>query len=334
MENIEIGLRLDGIAQNLGLGKRWKGPLYEELAVAACVERVRNTVNLDGFNQAEEVASAIAKCHQVRFAEIKNDSDILELENFYLHERKELSFGLLRDEMANPKVEALLIQRRKAEPDAPDRWVAVLNSIRTADRAFWNMFHELGHRVAESPQMILPLTVRRETTYNHNTLEKLIDNIAGEIAFLPELVEVPLAEVTRSGISMQAVETFRFSVAPTASLLSTMNAVVKRHSHPAVAFQAALRTRTSGAPETIDLRISPQGRSNGAVHDHLCLFHNMRVPHDSSVWQTFNDGIPRTELENMDSWKTSDGSKLKWRKAIISTVRVGLVIYSTMEIIG
>ncbi len=334
MDNFEIGLRLDGIAQNLGIGKHWKGPPFEELAIAACVERVRKAIDLSCLTQSEDVAQEIAKCHQVRFAEIKNDSDLIELERFYLYEQKELSFGLLRDEIMNPRVDALLIQRKKAELDAPDRWIAVLNSLRTTDRAFWNKFHELGHRVSESPQMILPLTVRRETSDNHNTLERLIDRIAGEIAFLPELVEVPLKELTRSGISFQAVETFRMTIAPTASLLSTMNAVIKRCTQSALAFYAEIRPRASGDIESIDLRITPQGRSYSAVHDNLCFFYNMRVPHESSVWQTFQDGIPRTELESMTCWKTSDGSRLKWNKSVISTVRVGRVVYSTMEIIS
>ncbi len=333
--DVECSIRLDSIAKNLGLGRRWRGKEYIPLAVKACLEKVRQTVNVSTLVSCEQVAEAIAGTQQVRFEVVRTYDDLQALEDRYLRQQKEIEFGFLRDELADPKVEALLIQRKKAGVNDPDRWVAVLNSLRTEDRAFWNKFHELGHRLAEPAQLILPLGgVRREIAAHPNTLERLIDSIAAEIAFMPEVVGKPLSQFSLPEVSIEKILCFRELVAPTSSILASMNAFLSRHPRLVLGFQAEYCTKKSCAADTADLRIRPQGRSNGAVQESLLFMRNMRVPHSSCVWATYKDGHTRTELESMVDWKTSNGSVLKWKSAIVSTVKMGPVVYGTMEIVN
>jgi hypothetical protein len=332
--DLESSLRLDAVAKNLGLGRRWRGKEYIPLAVDACLEKVRKAINLDPLSSCEQVADAIAGTYQVRFEEVKTPADLEALENRYLKQQKELEFGFLRDELSDPKVEALLIQRRKANDADPDRWVAILNSLRTADRAFWNKFHELGHRLAEPAQLILPLGgVRREITARPNTLEKLIDSIAAEIAFMPEVVSRPLSQLNGYDVSMGDIIRFRNLVAPTSSLQASLNAFISRHPRLALAFKAEYRTKNNGIANSADLRINPQARSSSACKAEMLFYTNMRVPHTSCIWATYCDGTARTEIESMAPWKTSDGSSLKWNSAIVSASKIGELVYGTMEII-
>jgi len=332
--DLESSLRLDAVAKNLGLGRRWRGKELIPLAVKACLVKVREAVCLDTIISCEQVADSIARSYQVRFEEVRTPEDLESLENRYLKQQKELAFGFLRDELSDPKVEALLIQRRKANDADPDRWVAILNSLRTTDRAFWNKFHELGHRLAEPAQLILPLGgIRREIAARPNTLERLIDSIAAEIAFMSEVVGGPLSQLNEPDVTMEGIINFRNWVAPTSSLLASMNAFVSRHPRMVVAFQAEYRTKANGLADTADLRVRPQGKSVSAENARMLLLRNMRVPHSSCVWATYCDGMARTEVESMTNWKTSDGSSLKWNAAIVSATKIGPVVYGTMEIV-
>src|SRR5262249_54648147 len=135
---------------------------FEREVVAACVRQVQPIIDAHAHCTGEEISAAVATHLGIRFEEVRSADDIRALEHKYLHEQRELGFGQLAHEMADPTVDALLFERRRAEPNAPDRWVAVLNVRQTAARAYWSRWHEIDHRLAEPPQ-------RRMKFFRHRT---------------------------------------------------------------------------------------------------------------------------------------------------------------------
>ena len=241
-----------------------------------------------------------------------------------------MGFALLREEIHSPNVDALLFQRTNANPDDPDRWVAVLNLTITEDRAYWNRFHELSHRLAEPPQKILPF--RREMTDNRDVVEKLIDTIAGEVAFHPRLFSPHMANLKTDPATFEAISAVRNAYSPSASLLAVTNAIVQRMERPSVAFVASIRAKRNGPQSQKDLRVEPQCRNALAQANNLFLIPNMRVPRNSCAYHTFLTGCPMTSLESTMNWTTSTGKAIPQHRVTVSTIKLGDRIYGIMTI--
>lgn len=238
-------LRLDNIVKNLKVGKHWSGQASQHAVIEACLAKVDPL--LDGLEPRGEVfATRIAKNQQVQFEEVHGEEDITDLEERYLRAKREMGFALLREEIISPNVDALLFQRQNAHLRDPDRWVAVLNMTHTKDRAYWNRFHELSHRLAEPPQLSLPF--RRQLFGDDDPVERLIDTIAGHLAFHPRIFSPHLRKVQHKGLTFDLVQQIRMDYAPSASLLSVSNAVVKMWDRPALGFIASEKPKKKGPP--------------------------------------------------------------------------------------
>jgi len=223
-----------------------------------------------------------------------------------------------------------LFQRINANPDDPDRWVAVLNLTITEDRAYWNKYHELSHRLAEPPQKILPF--RRETTDNRDVVEKLIDTIAGEVAFHPHLFSPYMATLKTAPATFEAVSAVRNAYSPSASLLAVTNAIVQRMERPALAFVASMKAKRNGPQNKMDLRVEPQCRNALAQANDLFLIPNMRVPRSSCAYHTFLSGCPMTSLESTKDWTTTSGKAIPQHYVTVSAIKLGDRIYGMMTI--
>jgi hypothetical protein len=224
----------------------------------------------------------------------------------------------------------LLFQRLNATAQDPDRWVAVLNMTITEDRAYWNRFHELSHRLAEPPQLLLPF--RRQLIDDQDPVEKLIDAIAGKLAFHPRLFGQHLAHTLRNPLTFDLINQVRYAYAPSASLLSVTNAIVQCWNRPAVAFVGTLKTKKNSPRGKRELRIVPQGRNRLALEVGLFLFDNMRVPTSSCAYETFVTGFPITSIENSKIWATSSGQHLPDFPVTISAVALNERIYGVMTV--
>lgn len=326
---LETSLRLDAIVSNLGIGTHWRGPESEKEVILACLDKVSGLV--DGLEPHGEALSArVARHFQVHFEEVRTDDDITALEELYLRGKKEIGFARLRQEIHTPTVDALLFQRLNATMLDPDRWVAVLNMTVTEDRAYWNRFHELSHRLAEPPQLLLPF--RRQLLDDQDPVEKLIDAIAGNIAFHPRLFGQHLSGALQHSLTFDVINQVRNAYAPSASLLSVTNAIVQRWNRPAVAFVAAMKTKKGSPRGKKELRIVPQGRNRLAVDSGLFLFENMRVPISSCAYETFLTGLPISATENSGIWSTSSGQHLPEFSVTVSALALNERIYGVMTV--
>ncbi|MEX2120798.1 MAG: hypothetical protein WD847_14500 [Pirellulales bacterium] len=120
-------IRLDAIAKHLGTATRWGDEGFEQEAITECLTRIRPVVVGARAQSGEHVIAALATHYAVHFEEVHDSRDIDALEEKYLKKQRELGFGRLRDELEDPSVDALLIQRIEARSTDPDKWVAVLN---------------------------------------------------------------------------------------------------------------------------------------------------------------------------------------------------------------
>jgi hypothetical protein len=146
---------------------------FEREVINTCVRQVQPIIDAHVDKTGEEINAAIAKHLGIQFEEVRTQADIHTLERKYLHEQRELGFGQLADELADESVDALLFERMHAAPDAPDRWVAVLNVQQTQARAYWSRPHEILRRLAEPPQQRTKFF--RHRADGENRLERMID---------------------------------------------------------------------------------------------------------------------------------------------------------------
>lgn len=323
--------RLLAMREYLGVRVRPEDPTFESEVVSASVLKVQPVIDAYAHCSGETIVAAIAGRLGVCFEEVKSSADIQLLEKKYLVDQKELGFGRLAEELADPTVDALLFQRMHALRDAPDRWVAVLNLQETQARAYWSRPHEIIHRLAEPPQRRLPFF--RHRTDAHNRLERIIDLGAAELAFPRAAFGRRVENITSRDLTWDLVKDARLDFAATSSLLSAAKAFLKFWPHPAFLLKATLRGRKGNPRADVALRIDVEGLSPSAQQENVRFFPNMRVPVTSSIYHTFQTGRGITGTESLAGWVTSCGRKLPDRPVVASGLHLGKVIYGIVSLI-
>lgn len=323
--------RLMEMREHLRLRVMPDDPSFEREVISACVRQVQPSIDAHADSTGEQLSAAIAAHLGIRFEEVRTPADIRALERKYLHEQRELGFGQLADEMADPMVDALLFERHRVAPDAADRWVAVLNIQETEARAYWSRWHEIVHRLAEPPQ-------RRMKFFRHRTdhgdrLERLIDLGAAELAF-PKTVYGPLvAQVGYRELTWGLVQRVQRQFAPTSSLLSAAKAFIRFWPNPAFLLTATLKTSKQRPNELPALRISVEGFNASAEKSGVRFIQNMRVPSTSPIFQTHLSSQEQSDFENLESWTTRGGTRLPNRRVLTTAVRLGAVVYGIVTLV-
>lgn len=323
-------MRLDAIAKHLKIKSRYPQPTFASDVAAASLARIAPVVEKMLPCTGEQIAEGLGEHLCVTFEEVHSAQDVADIENRYLKGKKEIGFAQLRGELDRPGVDALLFERMHAKANEPDRWVAVLNLQDSGARAYWNRFHEISHRIAEPPQGILPF--RRHQFEATNPVEALIDSVAAEFAFYGPAFR-PLVErlANRHKLDFNTIDAIRAAYAPTASLLSTLNAVVRYWPRPAAAITAELRGRINAPDVDRALRVKPQGYSDLASTAGLMFFPNMRVPVGTPIDEVFRTGVGRDHAENLGEWNTSGGKRLNSIDVFTSARRLGDRVYALIS---
>ncbi len=320
-------LRLDAIAKYLKLKCDFQQEGFTEAVIEACLDRIAPVVDRMLPCSGEQIALELAKHLQLTFEEVRSPEDIIALVEHYLKGKREIGFAQLPDELARPGVDALLFERMNAQEQDPDRWVAILNLQDSEAKGYWNRFHELSHRIAEPPQGILPF--RRHQFEANSPVEALMDTIAAEFGFYEPAFR-PLVEqvAKKSRLTFRAVDTLRAQFAPTASLLSTIKAIVKFWPQPAAVIVAEYRGRNAALHCDQALRVTPQGYNAGARENAMKFIPNMRVPQGSPVDIAYQTGQDQDEFEHLGNWSTSQGKCLMPVDVHTSARRSGNHVYA------
>jgi hypothetical protein len=323
--------RLLAMREHLGVRAWPHDKAFESEVVDSAVRKVQPVIDRNANSAGEMIIAAVAKQLRVRFEEVRSDADIRHLEQKYLVEKKELGFGMLAQELADRNVDALLFQRMHASGDEPDRWVAVLNLKETQARAYWSRPHELIHRLAEPPQRRLPLYRHRADAQNR--LERIIDLGAAELAFPRVAFERRVKVASHHDLTWETVKNTQLDFAPTSSLLSAAKAFLRFWPHPAFLLQATVRGRRARPNTDVALRINIEGFSPSAQQSGIRFFPNMRVPPSSPIFHTFEAGRDISDVESLGRWVTSGGEKLLDRRALVSGLHLGRVVYGLVSLI-
>ncbi|MGE3803433.1 MAG: hypothetical protein AB7K24_02030 [Gemmataceae bacterium] len=323
-------MRMDEIAKHLQIKSRYPASDFTTEVTEACLSRVAPVVDRLLPCTGEQIVSGIGEYLHLKFEEVYTAKDIQDLEARYLQGKKEIGFAQLRGELEQPGIDALLFQRMNAKERDADQWVAVLNLQESSARGYWSRCHELSHRVAEPPQQMLPL--RRHQFEASNPVEALIDAVAAEIAFYapafcPLVQSFAVCNVLHFGI----VDAIRARHAPTASLLSTIKAIVKHWPRPAAALIAEHRSRRNKPGVDEALRITPQGYSRTAREAGLMFIPNMRVPVASPIHLAQMTGLGQDEFEQLGNWSTSQGATLANLAIRTSARRIGSQVYALIS---
>jgi hypothetical protein len=249
------------------------------------------------------------------------------------------AFSSLRNDF-DANTFATLMKRANPDPRAHDQYVAVIDcrGEKEARRSF-SRWHEIAHLLTLRRQLQFPY--HRSTT-NKDSMERLMDIIAGEIGFYPPLFTPLLRKESKKagGLNFDVVERVRREFYPNASFHSTLIACAKQCDQPVICLEVGmcLRNHEQGQLNskqrelfTLGNRLTEKLRVLGAVPNKvgrgrkLRIDFHMQVPEESIVFRAFHSS-PGTNLrarEELGIWKHSDGTTPANTVVNIEARRVG-----------
>jgi hypothetical protein len=323
------------IARQLGVSLQGGSDPTPKL-VAASVAKVKAWCEqlgpVSSFDDLIEVVAAKLKVH---FDVVRSDRDLLEVQERYLT-AGETGFLKLTKEF-DEYTDAVVIRLQKAPSWSDKQYVAVIDSRGTKkSREWFSQWHELAHLIAE-PQT--KFAFRRTQITRRDPVERLMDQIAGELAFYPALLLPMLEEhgVQLEDPTLAALVDFHDSWFSFASVMATLIAVLRNSATPCILVEARNELKVSEQRELAqgtllpDVAPEPRLRATTTTHNAEAIrrkfyIHRwMRVP-DTSVIKRVHDGDVAHEKvaarENL-SWWESQGEKLPNRAVIVEAMRAG-----------
>lgn len=322
--------RLLAIREHLKIHAQPESPDFRPEVAAACLDRVRPIIDAHAHERGEEIIAAISSKLGIHFEEVHSTDDISRLETKYLKEQKELGFGLLSDALADKGVDALLFQKTNVSVQNPHQWVAVLNLQETDSRAYWSRPHEIVHRLAEPPQKRLPFY--RHRSENENTVERLVDFTAAELAFPASVFKPLVVSRSKEPLTWELVSELRQQFAPTASTQSIAKACVNFWPTPVFFLTASVRSRRARPRDGVALRAKVDGYNVLAKKSGIIFYENMRVPPTSPMTWSSESGDASVDVEDLGKWVTSSGDGLPSRTALTSAIRMGDQVYGLVSL--
>jgi hypothetical protein len=325
------------MAAELGLGARGQ-PVAA--IVRYCTQKIEAWLRESGgtTRTLEELQTLVCNRLRLVFEEVWSDEDLNEVIAKYV-EMREIVFATLVDDL-DTETFAALVERLYVTSASPDRYVAVIDCRgEKAARRFFTRWHEIAHLLTLTRQIELPF---HRSTSNPDPLERLMDQVAGEIGFYGPLFDPAVRrEVLESGgLTFKGAERVRSLVCPEASFHSTLNACVARSPVPVIlveagmgykqAERAALESRQRSflpiQPPEAQLRVLTAMPNEAARQRGLCIHKNMRVPPESVIYRHFNDtkGLGHHEgIETLSEWLHSNGTALGVESIWVQTRRAG-----------
>lgn len=297
-----------------------------------CASRIRSLLREFPCNTLSDLLTNAATKLETLFIDIRSDEELRKVRDHYFR-KGETGFALLEDELG-PKV--LAITFRRLCPGVGERDFISLIDCRgdKSFRSYYSKWHELAHLLTLTDQMRLKFCRTHTTTIDKKDPEEaLMEVIAGEIGFLPELVK-PHA---KGAISFERIDELRGRLCAEASFQASAIGFTKSWPTPAILVEAGLRYKKS-VERNLDQgsfgfvgRPSPELRilhtnSNGLAQDAGAQLHkNMRVPQTSIIYQVFA-AQARSDvdaLENLSSWETQKGGHLRGQKVRVQARKSG-----------
>jgi hypothetical protein len=324
------------LADELGLG-RPADPV--DAILGFCRRKIDGWVGeARGVTTVAQLEALVTRKLQMAFEEVRADEDFDRLKAVYARGRKELAFAALRVSFNDDKNPAygVLIECKKAPPDATDRFVAVIDCRGgKLARRFFTRWHEIAHRLTTHARHGEP-AFRSE----HDPIERLMDEIAGHVGFYGPLFE-PVFAQAHGGRDLLRFETVQAVIDGgfvDASFQATLNACTRRLPTPVIYLEAAIghkkavrkliedtspRLFEEDEPPAGELRAVKVVTNDAARREDFAIHQNMRVPEGSIVHRLFGEESARDGegREDLGLWE-SDGRPLGGRAVAVEARRV------------
>lgn len=245
MSRREFAFELVELADQLGLGGA--GDLVNAI-LRHCRTRIDGWVSQAGnVTTIGQLEALVTQRLQMVFEEIRSDADFERLKEQYARAKKDPVFATMRVEFNKPDnpIYGMLVRRKNAADDAPDRFVAVIDCrAGKLARRFFTRWHEIGHRMTTHADHGEQEPACRS---EHDPIERMMDEIAGHVGFYGPFFE-PVFRAAHAGKALLTFETVKAVLDggfPEASFQATLNACAKRLPTPVIYLEACWATRRS-----------------------------------------------------------------------------------------
>jgi hypothetical protein len=259
----------------------------------------------------------------------------------------------LRQEFLADATEGITLER-DGHASGQFSFLAVVDARgRRQARAYFTTWHEIAHLLVHPPQLAFPGFRRTpaQVEIPKDPLEFLVDQIAGAVAFYEPFFEPALttAIAAQGGLSFQAIEIARRSVAGSASLFAAAVGSIRCVSTPVLLVSAAPALKKSEAAalssqqaafefgaRTFEpkLRVTAVVRNAAADHSRLAIRPNMRVPTGSilsTIFEEVGDADGQAS-ENQSWWETSAQGPLDALPITVHAARRGSFVYGLISL--
>lgn len=306
------------------LGLNWQRHPVSEI-MNFCIAKIAGWLtDTDQVRTIVDLEILVSRKLQLVFEEVWSDKGLEDLIKTYVT-RGEIVFASLRDGL-DASTFGMTIERRHADADAPDYYVAVIDCRGSkATRRFFTRWHEIAHVLTMPRQLTVPFY-----RSSKDPIERLMDEIAGALGFYDPIFRPVLLQ--HQPLTFDSVEGIRRQVCPNASFQATLIACATRLSSPAIYLEAGKgykqaeeaqltlrQTQTSLFPvkvPTAKLRALVVVPNNIAKERGIRIDRNMEVPAESVIAKLFHN-TPELEAlfdvkttENLSTWRHSDGTTL------------------------
>lgn len=321
-KNLKTDARLWRLAADLGL--RHSGDPIEAILLH-CRKRLREFLREHPRSTLADLLELATVKLDVIFIEIHSDAELIALRDRYFA-KGEVAFADLENQLS---ADVYAITYGLQRPDPGERKFVAVIDCRGAKRyrSYFSKWHELAHLLTLTPQMRLKFCRTHVLPENKDPEESLMDIIAGEFAFLPEMV----ARYAIGPISFQRIEELRQRLAPEASRQSAVIGLVQAWPKPCQLLRVELGLKKGereqpglgfSAPVAVLRAVKSRGNELARLNG-LVIPQNMRVPSQSIIARVFDGAIEQGAAdENLDWWE-SGGRPLPTRSVRVEAKRQG-----------
>ena len=303
------------LAADLGLTKSEKP---SRAIIAFVASRIKQIAKRFSCTTLSDLLAAVAGEVDTIFEEIHTREELRKLQAKYIS-KGEHGFANLEGDLRDEKDYAITIRRLHKDKWEP-HFVSVIDCRgNKVFRSYFSKWHELAHLLTLTPQMRLVFRRTHSDTAVQDPEERLMDGIAGELGFFRAF----LPDDVRGEISFETIEAIRREYCPGASRQAATIGIVKSLPRPCILLRAELALRKKeasrvsqmvldvGLAETIPPLRAIHVTVNDSAREEGILFHkHWRVPSESVIERVFKSGGCGESKEDLNWWKTSDGSQL------------------------
>src|SRR6266496_359673 len=347
MKALSLDPRIIGMARALKLNS--DDPVLSILAF--CRQRIttmlRSAASIQTIWDFEKIV-----CAQLNMVihEIWNEDELRGFSETYARVEGDPKFAALGMELEASDTFGVLYQRNALNETGEFQYVAFVDCRGDKKlKRFFTRWHEIAHCLTSYEQFEFPFRRTNAADIEKDSVEKLMDMIAGDLGFLEPLFRPVLnGELGNGNLTFDTVESVRGRFCPDASFQATLNACVTHADAPIVLVEAGLGLKRSQKRALRDgqLQLLPtqpprpclrvlRSISNGAARRSGLLVHkHWRVPEYSVIAKVFNSDseIGGEAIENLSSWKSSDGSSLKYVNVLIQARKIRERVFAIINL--